>query len=244
MDSHDPVEALAQNISLSLRGMDMNVQQICDLYNEQLVNILRSKKVGHQYEHGSTYFSDMLATNVHSFFLQLGSVRDYFGMLIGRRVGLTQTHPKTGRESPDSMASLVNRLRIKELPKDGLLDLLIHRGDLTHESPSSQKLKQAGWLKEATDFRNELVHRRAFGSKLSESFGSVLIQREDAGLYRYFHKVEDKTGPEQDILDLVLHHYFHCSELMLQAAELSGYSTEAMTIADDDIISIERVSLE
>lgn len=230
LDEKDPVEALARYISLSLRSMDISVERIADHYNEQLVNHMTAGRVDG--ERSANTSSQTLYAHVHSFFLHLGAARDYLGALIAYRIGLNHQHI-------DSMARLVGELRKSKLPADPLLDLLFSSGDIAADPLKMSKFMVAGWMKEVTSIRNELVHKRPYGSKFHESLGCAISTQRDAGLFRYFRPLELDGNAELDVFDVLHHHYAQCTDLMYRAAKASGNDTTMMHIADEDIISLE-----
>lgn len=80
LDAQEPVEALANYISLSLRSMDISVEQIAAHYHEQLVNHMAAGRV--EGEGSANTTSQTLYAHVHSYFLHLGAARDYLAALI------------------------------------------------------------------------------------------------------------------------------------------------------------------
>ncbi len=230
MDDKDPVEALARYISLSLRSMDISVEQIAEHYNEQLVNHMAAGNVEGQ--RSANTLSQTLYAHVHSFFLHLGATRDYLGALIAHRVGLDHT-------KIDSMARLVGKLRQDNMPIDALLGLLTTSGDITAHPEKVGKLAVSGWMEEVTSIRNELVHKRPYGSKSNESWGWVAPTQKEAGLYRYFRPLDVNGDAKQDLLDVLHHHYARCTDLLHKAARASGNDTAMMHITDEDVISLE-----
>jgi hypothetical protein len=230
MDDKDPVEALARYISLSLRSMDISVEHIAEHYNEQLVNHMAAGNVEGQ--RSANTLSQTLYAHVHSFFLHLGATRDYLGALIAHRIGLDHT-------KIDSMARLVGKLRQENLPNDALLGLLITSGDITAHPEKEGKLAVAGWMEEVTSIRNELVHKRPYGSKSNERWGWVEPTQKEAGLYRYFRPLAMKGNAKQDLLDVLHHHYARCTDLLHKAARASGNNAAMVHITDEDVISLE-----
>lgn len=230
LDDQDPVEALASYVSLSLRSMDISVEQIAEHYHEQLVNHMAAGRVDGQ--RSANTLSQTLYAHVHSFFLHLGAARDYLGALIAHRVGLD--HAKI-----DSMARLVGQLRQATLPKDALLELLFAGGDIAAHPQKPGSFAIAGWMQEVTSIRNELVHKRPYGSKFKERFGWVVPTQKEAGLYRYFRPLNLDGSPELDVLEVIRHHYTRCNDLMHKAARASGNNAAMTHITDKDLISLK-----
>jgi hypothetical protein len=230
LDNQNPVEALARYIALSLRSMDISVEQIAEHYHEQLVNHMAKGRVGG--ELAANTLSQTLYAHVHSFFLHLGATRDYLGALIAHRIGLDY-------KKIDSMARLVGELRQANLPKDALLDLLIKDGDIAAHPQKQDKLAVAGWMQEVTEIRNELVHKRPYGSKFNESFGRVIPAQKEAGLYRYFRPLDLNGSADQDVFDVLHHHYARCTDLMHKAAKASGNNAAMMHVTNDDVIALK-----
>ena len=230
LDDQNPVEALARYISLSLRSMDISVEQIAQHYHEQLVNHMVAGRIAG--ERSANTLSQTLYAHVHSFFLHLGAARDYLGVLIAYRIGLDPI-------KVDSLARLVGALQSKTLPMDALLDLLFLGGNIATHPQKLGKFAVSGWVEEVTSIRNELVHKRPYGSKFSELTGWVIPTQKDAGLFRYFRPLESNNNTEQDVLDVIHHHYSRCTDLMYQAAIASGYVTQMMQITDEDVVSFD-----
>lgn len=230
LDDRNPVEALARYVSLSLRSMDISVEQIAEHYHEQLVNHMAAGRVdGEKY---ANTLSQILYAHVHSFFLHLGAARDYLGALIAHRIGLDS-------KKIDSMARLVGKLRQENMPNDALLGLLVTSGDIAAHPGKPGKFAVAGWMKEVTSIRNELVHKRPYGSKSNERWGWVAPTQKEAGLYRYFRLLDVNGNAKQDLFDVLHHHYARCADLLHKAAKVSGNNTAMMHFTDEDVISLE-----
>lgn len=116
---------------------------------------------------------------------------------------------------------------------------MIENGDIAAHPYKSGKLAVAGWMQEVTEIRNELVHKRPYGSKFKEHFGWVIPTQKEAGLYRYFRPIDMKDATEHDVFDVLHYHYKRCTDLMHKAAKASGNDTAMMCITEEDIISFE-----
>lgn len=231
LDDQTDAERLAHCISLSLRNMDIAVEQVTEFYNEHLVNLMAGKNL---YGSRSGSYQDVaLYAHVHSFFMHLGAARDYFAAFIASRLGKDPL-------DIDSMAKLISVLRTADIPSDDLLGVLQTRGYLQHKATSLDKIEAVGWLKEVTNLRNQFVHRRPYGSKYVEQSGYAQAIDKSAGLYRYVRPVVQADGAEEDILDLIARHYAVASSLFYECAEKSGHNTAMMTLTDKDIISIDN----
>lgn len=230
MDEKNTVEALAQYISNSLRSMDFSVEQIAEHYHEQLVN---NMSVGHvDGEMSENTLSQTLYAHVHSFFLHLGAARDYFGSLIAHRIGFDS-------QKVDSMARLVEKIREAHLQNDALLELLFSNGNIAPLPPKNNKFTVSGWMQKVTDTRNELVHKRPYGSRFNERLGRVVPTQKEAGLFRYFRPFELDDNAKQDVFDVLHYHYARFNELMHLAAQASGENTAMMHFTDEDVIALE-----
>jgi hypothetical protein len=229
-DNRRPVEAIALHISLSLQNMDISFEQISDHYHEQLVNHLTAGQING--EKCKNTMSQTLCAHVQSFFLHLVAARDYLCALVAYRIGFDHSEC-------DSMERLKKKLRQSELKQDSLLDILFSEGYLTADPRNPDKFIVSGWMKEATSNRNELVHKRSYGSKFDESFGWIVATQNNSGLYRYYRAINLSGCAETDVFDLLHHHYSICNKLMIQAATASGLDVEMMSITASDIISAE-----
>jgi hypothetical protein len=182
-------------------------------------------------ERSANTLSQTLYAHVHSFFLHLGAARDCFGALIASRIGLD---PK----KTDSVARLVGELRRANLPNDALLDLLFSSGNVAAHPQKGGKFAVAGWMQEVTAIRNEVVHKRPYGSRFSERSGWAVPSQREAGMFRYFRPLELEGIATQDALDGIYHHYTQCTYLLHKAAKVSGNDTAMMHITDKDVMSL------
>lgn len=232
VDNRGDTERLCSSIKLSLRSMDIGVEQIVHFYNDQLVNML-SKKDMETIKTRSSLDQNLYA-NVHSFFLHFGASRDYLASLISVRLG-------GNMKKIDSMANLVKNMRQRHVDADPLLKMLIDRGDIVSNNEKGRPpFKTAGWLKSANDLRNQFTHRRPYGQKHLEKSGQVLPADRNGRFFKYHRPYVDDDGNVADILELVHHHYGQSCKLFLEMAEASGYDTKMMHFTDKDIISLEQ----
>ena len=137
------------------------------------------------------------------------------------------------------MGTLIKVLRTDDLTSDALLTLLTSKGYLQHKPVSTDKVEDAGWLKDVRNLRNEFIHRRPYGSKFMEQTGYAKAIDGSAGLYRYVRPVLRPNGTEHDVLDLIVYHYVTASSLFLECAERAGYDTAMLTLTDEDIIAAD-----
>lgn len=230
LDDHSTEERLAQAISLSLRSMDFAIEQIAYFYHEQLVNILyQGNMKGKRF---STTMDQALYSHVQAFFLQIGAARDYLAAFIANRLGMDASHGKV-----DTLNALKNKLKDDLIGKEPLLDLLVKRKFLQKNPTKSGKWETTGWLKEITDLRNEIVHRRPYGLVHSESCGWVEPTKQDYGLYRYFRPIEVNQKTNLDLLDFLCSHYHTCCDLFFEAANASRLDMSILRLTDSDIDS-------
>lgn len=230
LDEKTEEERLARSISLSLRSMDISIEQIAEFYHEQLVNPMSS---GHLNGKRSGSMQDQtLFAHVHSFFLHLGAARDYLGALIAARIG---QNPK----KIDSMAGLIRVLAAEHFGHDKLLDQLQARGLVRPSPQDTKEWEAAGWLKEASGLCNQFVHRRPYGSRHVERFGHAAAIAEGKGLFRYCRPMVVGDTVENDALDVIAKHYKTCTALFHEMAQLSGNDTSMLRLTDEDIISIK-----
>jgi hypothetical protein len=234
LDDRTVEERLAQAISLSLRSVDHSVEQIAEHYNEQLVNKMYAGAVDGQ--RSSNTMDQNLFAHVHAFFLQIGAARDYLAALMASRLGMDASHGKV-----DTMNALKSKLRGQHAGREPILDLLIKKDWLVLSADSPGRWMTSGWLKEITDLRNEIVHRRPYGSVYSERFGWAMPLRAELGLYRYYRPIEIEGQPERDLLDVICSHYQTCTGLFFEAANASGLNGSMMTLTDKDIISLKEI---
>lgn len=232
LDDKTEEERLARSISLSLRSMDISVEQIAEFYHEQLVNLMSSGTLKGQ--RSATSQDQTLFAHVHSFFLHLGAARDYLGAFIAARIG---ENPK----DVDSMAGLLRVLKPQHFGNDKLLDLLLAKGFVCPSPQNPAKWESAGWLKDASGLRNQFVHRRPYGSRHVERFGRAVAISESKGIFRYYRPIVVGDIVENDVLDVIAGHYRNCTGLFYEMAQVSGKDISMFRLTDDDIISINTV---
>jgi len=129
-------------------------------------------------------------------------------------------------------------MKLPETSREPLLGLLLEKGYV--QAAGSKGLAISGWMEEASDLRDELVHRRPYGQRFLETSGSIEPVREDHGVFRYFRPIVRQEGT-QDVFDVIIHHYRKTTELFQEAARRSGYNTEFVTLTDEDIMSFEEI---
>ncbi|WP_143523914.1 hypothetical protein [Rhizobium rhizosphaerae] len=227
LDSHTDVERVSASISLSLRNLDISVEQICDFYNEKLTNHLA---LGHlEGIRSSSSLDNNLYAYVHSFFMHLGAARDYIAAFCSIRIG---KDPKT----IDSFAKLIDTLRSEHVERDEILKIFLAKGYIKNKETSSTKFETSGWMKEATDLRNEFMHRRPFGERFLEKMGFAEPVDRDLGLYRYKRPIiiNDK---EEDALEIIIDHYRKMTDLCSIISNKCGFDASITTLTDEDIIS-------
>jgi hypothetical protein len=125
--------------------------------------------------------------------------------------------------------------------REPILDLLIKKNWLVSQADSPDTWTTSGWLKEITDLRNEIVHRRPYGSVHAERFGWAMPVCAELGLYRYFRPIEIKNQSESDLLDVICSHYRTCTGLFFESAKAAGLDGSMMTLTDADIVSLQEI---
>ncbi|TPP06967.1 hypothetical protein [Rhizobium glycinendophyticum] len=222
-------ERLASSISLSLRSMDINVEQIAEFYNEQLVNHMASGILDGR--RSSSTLDQTLFAHVHSFFMHLGAARDYLAAFCALRIG-------KDAQKVDSFAKLTETLRQEHFDLDDLLQLFHARNYLRPKPTSSSKFEVSGWMKEVTDLRNEFMHQRPYGDRFVERMGFAEPVEINAGLYRYIRPIV-LENTEDDVQEVVLRHYREMTGLCHAAAVASGKNISIPTLKDGVIVSVE-----
>lgn len=229
LDNRTDAERLARSISLSLRSMDISVEQIAEFYNEQLVNHMTSGILDGR--RSSSTLDQTLFAHVHSFFMHLGAARDYLAAFCALRIGKDP-------QRVDSFARLTETLRQEHFAVDDLLQLFQARNYFRPKPTSSVKLEVSGWMEEVTDLRNEFIHRRPYGDRFIEHMGFAQPVDSTAGLYRYIRPIVLKNT-EEDVQDVILRHYREMTGLCHAAAVASGNNISMLTLTDADIVSVE-----
>lgn len=229
LDAASDGERLARSMSLTLRSLDSTVASIASFYQEELVDMLSSGLTDGRGQK-TTRDQELFAT-VHSFFLNLGSVRDYLAAFIAMQIG-------RDCQKIDSMAKLAGAIRSSDVSASALLQNLQSRGYLKAKGGASTKWETSGWLAEASDLRNEFVHRRTYGQRAAEAWGRLACVDPEAGMFRYVRPLM-QGDVERDALDVILDHYEKTNELLFACAQLSGHDHAIMTLTDDDIVSVE-----
>lgn len=229
LDNRTEVERLARSISLSLRNMDISVEQITEFYNEQLVNHMASGRLAA--ERVSTTLDQSLFAHVHSFFMHLGAARDYLASFCALRIGKDP-------QKVDSFARLTDALRSEHFASDHLLKLMHARGYFAQKMTSLVKFETAGWMLEVTDLRNEFMHRRPYGDRFAEQMGFAEPVDRGAGVFRYVRPIVIGEV-EDDVQRVILRHYREMTDLCHATAMASGMNSSMLTLGKDDIVSIE-----
>ncbi|WP_423601798.1 hypothetical protein [Sphingomonas sp. MS122] len=228
LDNHTEAERIARSISLSLRNIDISVEQITEFYNEQLVNHMSSGRLSG--ERVSTSLDQTLFAYVHTFFMHLGAVRDYLASLCALRI---DKNP----QKVDSLARLVDVVRSEHFESDDLLRLFHARGYFRQKPSSLDKFETSGWIKEATDLRNEFMHKCPYGDRFVEEMGFTEAVDQAAGVFRYVRPLV-LGNTEDDVQNVILQHYREITGLCYEAAVTSGMNYSVLTLGKDDIISI------
>ncbi|MBZ9815749.1 hypothetical protein [Mesorhizobium sp. CA7] len=230
VDARTDPERLSSAISLSLRSIDLSVEAIADYYHEQLVNLMAAGSTNGELV--ATTLDQNLFAHVNSFLMHFGSARDYLATLCASRIGMDSRI--------DSLARLVDSLRSDHLDKDPILAVFTTLGYIKPKASPSTKFEVSGWMQQATELRNEFMHRRPFGAKFHERTGSARTLDSEIGVYRYVRPIV-VTDAKYDLLDLIAKHYRKIGELFDKAATATGYDAEIPTFTDVDIISIKQL---
>ena len=172
-------------------------------------------------------------SHVHSFFAEFGAVRDYLGALIAARLG---HDPK----KIDSLWKMTGKMKELAVGRDAILDLLLKR-QLLVRSSGGGGWSRSGWLKDASDIRDQFVHRRPYGLLFPESSGRVIPVAPGVNLFRYERPFIFSNGRKADVLDMIAWYYRNISALFSAAADVSGYDQAIPQITEKDIISMEEV---
>lgn len=225
---YTPEERYSDYISDSLRSMDICMSEICNYYHEQLTFYLQKSRFSG--EQSSSVADLPFIAFVHSFFLHFGAARDYLGALIAHRCGLP--------ERVDDMARLTKELRWQRLPDEPMLRYLIDIGYLSPKE-NSTKSRQSGWLEQVSNVRNELVHKRPFGSHAEEKLGKILLAGGIDGHYRYFKPISLRGKLTVDALDYISDVYHKTMHLFGEMALQSGKEAKVPTLTDEDILDIK-----
>ncbi|WCA58142.1 hypothetical protein G6M16_010670 [Agrobacterium tumefaciens] len=228
-DAHED-ERLANSISLSLRNLDTSVEHIASFYHEELINQIADGNIDGR--RSATMRDQYLYEQVHSFFLHLGSVRDYLAAFIANQIGMDSL-------KVDSMARLIEKIRGPHVVSSPLLQELQSSGNIAPQGEPSTKWMAGGWLDAATDTRNEFVHRRTYGQKTVERMGHLRATDRPSGLFRYFRPIKLATTAENDVFDVIVDHYENNNRLLHACAKLSGHDTSMRELDPNDVISFE-----
>lgn len=217
-------ESYSAYISDSLKSMDICINAICDYYHEQLVSSLRSgRKENQRY---SSLADLSFTANVHSFFLHLGSARDYLASLIAARCGMP--------DNIDAMNRLTDKLKWESLPDDPLIKLMVDQKILTKKG-GAEKSKISGWFEKVSDVRNQFIHKRPFGLHEDERMGWVKSAGGIAGHYRFCTPINlNENSDFVDALDYISDVYHKINRLFGDLALVSGYNVTIPSYSDKD----------
>ncbi len=224
-----PEERFSDYISDSLRCIDICIGAICSYYNEQLISFLvKGRRIG---ERSSSVADLPFIANVHSFFLHLGSARDYLAALIAHRCGLSET--------VDAMSRLIPKLSPAAISDDMILRHLLEIGYLATKDGSSS-VKAAGWLENVSKIRNELIHKRPFGSHQDEKYGQIEAAGESEGRCKFRKPIHVNSRSTSDTLDFISEIYRNTTRLFGNLAIASGYEAKIPIINRKDIIRFSK----
>ncbi|WP_412777679.1 hypothetical protein [Thalassospira lucentensis] len=234
LDSTGEIERFARSISLSLRNMDISIEQIVAFYNDQLIHLMASGHI--RGERSSTSSDQTLFAHVNSFFMHFGAARDYLASLIAER--MYPIIAKRLNKSPkiDSLGKLVGNLHPSDVNRDNLIRMLHSKTYIAQNPENEEKFMTSGWLANATSLRNTFTHHRPFGDRFVEQSGYAQVIDENSGLYQYHRPLVSDDG-EADALSVIAHHYQKTVALFFNAAFESGYDTNLLKLTDNDIIS-------
>ncbi|MET4687431.1 hypothetical protein [Sinorhizobium fredii] len=230
VDAKSEPERLAQSIALSLRNLDTSVEQIASFYNEELTNKLADGKIDGS--RSASTRDQALYAQVHSFFLHFGAARDYLATFIAFQLG-------KDRKRNDAMARLIENTRTADIEGSAILKSLASKGYIAPRENTSGKWDIAGWLQQATELRNELVHKRTYGQKLAERMGHLRPVDLENGLYRYFRPIA-LDDASNDVFDVIIEHYEKTNELFFATVKASGFDASIPRVTEKDIISIKK----
>lgn len=228
LDAHEPKEAFAKFISLSLLSMDISIERVCEYYNEQLDNHMSSGDIDG--EGASNTQDSVLFSHVHSFFLHLGAARDYLGAFLAAEVGLDP-------QECDSLARLVAKLRRDRPPTGALFDFLVSESAIAPHPNKLNGYSVGGWMEEVTALRNALVHKRPYGARFSERLGRAVLVSAEHGLARYVRDIHYGANSVGDALEVMLSHYVRSVTFFHDAALNTGCNTSMLTLTDQDLVS-------
>ena len=122
--------------------------------------------------------------------------------------------------------------------RDAMLDILLTRKLLVKNS-ERDGWSRSGWLRSASDIRDQFVHRRPYGLLFPEGSGRVVPVAPGMSLFRYERPFIFSDGQKADVLGIIAWYYQHISSLFSAAADASGYDQEIIHITGKDIISME-----
>jgi hypothetical protein len=230
IDDASEDERLANSISLSLRNLDTSVEHIASFYHEELINQIADGNIDGR--RSATMRDQYLYEQVHGFFLHLGAVRDYLATFIANQLGMDSL-------KVDSMARLIDKIRERDVTSSPLLQELQSSGNIAPIGEPSTKWMATGWLDDATDTRNEFVHRRTYGQKAVERMGHLRSTDRHNGLFRYFRPIKLAANAEGDAFDVIVDHYEKNNRLLYACAKLSGHDTSIRDLDPNEVLSFE-----
>lgn len=231
LDDRTPIESLARSISVSLRCMDISISQIIQYYAENLTNNLAAGRTNG--EKRGTTLDQTLYAHIHAFFLHFGATRDYVGALIAVQLGLDYS-------KVDSMAKVVNHINASNFSANSLIQTLAKGGNISPNAKAAGSWITSGWLKRATDLRNQFVHNRPYGHIRSERAGWTNTISVESGIYRYFRPIEIEGSSTHDVLDEIRQHYIETNRLLLDMATESGYDFNTPNVVAKDLTIVDR----
>jgi hypothetical protein len=237
VDEKSSEEALALAISLSLRSMDISIEQIVEFYHEQIADLMANGSVDGR--HFGSIQDQTLFAHVHSFFVHFGSARDYLAALIATRINKEETKI-VSKKKIDSLGTLVPNLESKHFGQDALLDLLEAEG-LLQPAEDPKKRRTAGWLKASINLRDQFVHRRPYGGQHVERYGYAEAIAPNLGVFRYVRPILIEGDLARDVLDVVVDTYKNVNKLFYEMAEASGWCTEIYELTNENTEAVYMI---
>ena len=223
------IERALMAVGQSLNMMNYCMGEICSHFHNRLLLAIDEKvKIGSKSSHVADSSLDVL---VHSYALNFGGLRDNLAKFIATQLSLdTQdidTLPK--------LLSVMSTTHIKGCQPLSLLSssgLIVEKGKQYH---------QAGWLKDASDLRNDLVHGRQYGRSSGENWGMLTETNVELGSIKWERQLLLRGGRSVSLSRFTSCIYRYCQELFRSVVESSGYNTEIPILHPRDVKNFRRV---
>ncbi|MGK7866274.1 hypothetical protein [Falsiroseomonas sp. E2-1-a20] len=202
---------LANHISFSLRAAGIRLRDASDHYRDQLLAAIEEKRKP------GILFSNLPLSDLqlafHSVLSELGSARDYLGVLLGYSFNAPPSIDAMNR-----FKRWVSKAAHSDLRLEPIVDKVLRGYDQTSSDP---------WLADLSEYRNEFLHRRPLGSGEGARWLRLCEYERNGVIYPFIEMPlgpSDSSAPGQDSLHRFVSLQRCMTALMRDAAASARYA--------------------